>query len=303
MFWISRVPATIGSAKDLLDLDTAFSPCSDARYAWFSKETEYAGISQKWVVYQSSEMRSRTEATYEKNILKETERARKSLKKLLAVEFACEPDARAAAERWIQDHPWFKFTAMKITTTTHRLSGKRGRPAANEPCVTCYLLDVELDLDEGVVAKEREKLGRFILATNDLTISPDDLLAYYKGQGAVEQGFRFLKDKSFRIAEIFLKKPSRIQALAMIMVLCLFVYSLTEYRLRRRLKETGESVLSQLNKPTQNPTLKWVFFKFRGVMELKLIWDSSIVPKVANMNPELVKIVSLLGRSYEKYYF
>jgi len=138
----------------------------------------------------------------------------------------------------------FKFTGMQIITITHRLSGKRGRPAANEPCSTCYTLDAEIETDEIVVAHEREKLGRFILATNDLTISPYDLLAYYKGQGAVEQGFRFLKDKSFRIAEIFLKKPSRIQALAMIMVLCLFVYSLTEYRLRKRLRESGESVPS-----------------------------------------------------------
>jgi len=58
-----------------------------------------------------------------------------------------------------------------------------------------------------------------------------------------------------------------------------------------------------LNKPTQNPTLKWIFFKFRGVLELKIIWDGSIVPKVANMNPELEKIISLLGALYEKYYF
>jgi transposase len=50
----------------------------------------------------------------------------------------------------------------------------------------------------------------------------------------VEQGFKFLKDKSFRIAEIFLKKPSGVQALAVIMVLCLFVFSLTEYRVRKK---------------------------------------------------------------------
>jgi len=35
----------------------------------------------------------------------------------------------------------------------------------------------------------------------------------------VERGFRFLKDRSFRVAEIYLKRPSRIQALAMVMEL------------------------------------------------------------------------------------
>ena len=102
----------------------------------------------------------------------------------------------------------------------------------------------------------KRKLGRFILATNDLDLSPDELLAIYKDPETVERGFRFLKDPSFRVAEIFLKKPSRIQALAKVMLLCLFIYSMTEFRLRRRLHETGETVTSQTKKQTQNPTLK-----------------------------------------------
>jgi Transposase len=185
----------------------------------------------------------------------------------------------------------------------HRENHKRGRPAIDVPCITRYIIESEVEPNEGAIDNARAKLGRFILATNDLTLNPDDLLAYYKGQGAVEQGFRFLKDKSFRIVEIFLKKPSRIQALAVIMILCLFVYSLTEYRLRKRLKETGESVLSQMNKPTRNPTLKWVFFKFRGVIEFKIRVNNSEVARIGNMKPELAKIVSLLGAPYEKYYF
>ena len=97
-------------------------------------------------------------------------------------------------------------------------------------------------------------LGRFVLATNDLELSPDTLLEYYKGQGTVERGFRFLKDKSFRVSEVYLKKKSRIQALAMIMVLCLFIYSMVEFRMRRNLERTGETVISQTKKQTQRPT-------------------------------------------------
>ena len=76
-----------------------------------------------------------------------------------------------------------------------------------------------------------------MLATNDLALSPDTMLEYYKGQETVERGFRFLKDKSFRVSEVYLKKKSRIQALAMIMVLCLFIYSMVEFRLRRTLND------------------------------------------------------------------
>jgi len=92
-----------------------------------------------------------------------------------------------------------------------------------------YKSTAEIEYNPAVLAEERRILGRFVLATNDLELSADELLANYKGQGAVERGFRFLKDKSFRVAEVFLKKISRIQALAMVMVLCLFIYALTEF--------------------------------------------------------------------------
>jgi len=91
----------------------------------------------------------------------------------------------------------------------------------------------------------------FVLATNDPELSVDTILTYYKEQGKVEGLFRFLKDKSFRVAEIFLKNNSRIKALAMIMVLCLFIYSMTEFRLRRELARSGNGY--QPNKKTDKP--------------------------------------------------
>ncbi len=68
----------------------------------------------------------------------------------------------------------------------------------------------------GLVNNSGQKPGRFILATNDMEMSADGLLANNTGQGAVERGFRFLKDTSFRVAEVFLKNTSCVQALAMI---------------------------------------------------------------------------------------
>jgi transposase len=106
------------------------------------------------------------------------------------------------------------------------------------------------------VAEAKSKLGMFILATNDLNLDPNTILSYYKGQQAVERCFRFLKNKSFRVAEVYLKKPERIEALAMIMVLTLTIYSIAEWMLRKRMRETGETIPNQLKKPTQKPTLK-----------------------------------------------
>ncbi len=88
-----------------------------------------------------------------------------------------------------------------------------------------------------------------------LSLDSETVLNHYKGQMLVEKGFRFLKDKSFRVAEVYLKSEKRIEALSMVMVLCLMVYSFTEMLLRKRLKEEDETVLNQKKKPTSTPTL------------------------------------------------
>jgi len=105
-----------------------------------------------------------------------------------------------------------------------------------------YRIEAEIEPNREYYAGKIKKLGRFVLVTNDLDLDPDRLLANYKNQAQVERGFRFLKANSFRVSEIFLKKNTRIEALAMIMTLSLFIYSLTEFRVRKALKERNETV-------------------------------------------------------------
>ncbi len=62
-----------------------------------------------------------------------------------------------------------------------------------------------------------------LMASNDRTINGELILRYYKGQNAVEKGFRFLKDKSLRVAEEHLKKEERIEALSMIIIYSLLI--------------------------------------------------------------------------------
>jgi transposase len=277
-FWISRAPATLNEVKELVAADLPLQPCMDDRYRYAAQLSDYAGIPQKWVVYHSIPMQEQQEKTFAKRLENDRKKAETSLRKLRAREFACEPDARIAAGKWLQEHPLFRFSSLDIRITTRKKTKKRGRPKADEPVETVYTVATEIEYNPGEVAERRQKLGRFVLATNDLDLSPDELLADYKEQGAVERGFRFLKDPSFRVAEIFLKKPSR------------------------NLQETGETVTGQTKKQTRIPTLKWVFFRFRGVRELRFRAGEAVMVIVTNMTPELGKILRLLGKEYENYY-
>ena len=91
------------------------------------------------------------------------------------------------------------------------------------------------------------------------------VLKTYKSQQSVERGFRFLKSPDFLVSSFFLKKPERIEALLMVMTLCLLIYSALEYKVRQKLRETGEHFPDQLRKPSQNPTTRWIFFCFLGL--------------------------------------
>ena len=128
------------------------------------------------------------------------------------------------------------------------------------------------------------------------------MLNYYKGQQVVEHGFRFLKDKCFHVSEVYLKKEERIESLSMIMVLSLLIYSFAEWRLREKPRETGQTIPNQLNKPTQRPTMRWVFEIFMGVIQAAIIQDGKVIKVSVNLNSTQIKILALLGKECENYY-
>jgi len=302
-FWISHPPANIDEVKTLLVADEPMIPGEEEGYSFHERQVTYAGIEQKWILVHSEKGRKASEKRYEKNLAKRLEKARKSWKKLRAKEFACEPDALMAARLWFDEYPYLSADQIQVSSKIKKKNGKKGRPAKNEDVDTVYSVDSQLEIVPAVIEQEKARLGRFVLATNDLELDADSILKYYKGQQSVERGFRFLKDKSFRVAEVFLKKESRIEALSMIMVLCLFVYAIAEWYLRSRLKETGTTVKNQLKKPIQNPTMKWIFTLFMRPAEVTVTINSHIQRFIVNLDDEMTQILDLLGPAFQKYYF
>ncbi|ABD40936.1 transposase, IS4 family [Methanospirillum hungatei JF-1] len=300
--WISNVPATINEMTELLKSDLLFTPTSDPRYSCSSVDSHYGGVPQKWIVVSSEEMKARELKTFEKNLPVRFKAALKGLKQISKVCYACETDASNALLRYLNETPLVKLVDSRIKVSYKRENGKKGRPKAGETLIPQYSIDARVELAQDFVESEKQYLGRFILATNVLSLDSETVLNHYKGQMLVEKGFRFLKDKSFRVAEVYLKSEKRIEALCMVMVLCLMVYSYTEMLLRKRLKEEDETVLNQKKKPTSRPTLKWIFFKFREIKSCIISVDDALHSSIQNLDRELLKILRLLGPEYEKFY-
>lgn len=299
-FWISRVPHSLGETDLLLDAHVEMKQCLDSRYSYYETVSDYAGIAQKWVLVHSKEMERTKTTTFEKNLAEEVKKTEKSLWHLSGQEFFCREDAVKAALKWAKKHPLVEFEALD--TVVVRKKNGRGRPKNGEVLKEVYRVEARIRVVEKEVERRRGRLGRFILATNDLELDAESLIHDYKEQGVVERGFRFLKDDTFRVSNVYLKKPHRIQALAMIMVLCLLLYNFLEWKLRQKLKETGKTVRSQTRKQVQTPSMKWIFFLFYGVAEICIQRGEIKLKEVINMTDELQTLLGLLGTDYGKYY-
>ena len=100
-----------------------------------------------------------------------------------------------------------------------------------------YKIDAVAAMNEDKMEEERNRKGRFILVTNELKVenySDEKMLSEYKEQQHVERGFQFLKEPWFMLDSVFLKSEKRIEALMMVMTLCLLVYNVAQYRLRKK---------------------------------------------------------------------
>jgi transposase len=169
--------------------------------------------------------------------------------------------------------------------------------------VVGYKIEATFERNQKEVAKQLNKKGRFILATNELDTERyknEQILEEYKEQQNVEGGFRFLKDPWFMVDSIFLKLPRRIEALMMIMALCLLVYNVGQHKLRESLKAQKTFLPNQLGKEVSNPTLKWIFQIMEGV-GVVYFYDQSlshtIREVITNLNDLRKKIIWLFGKN------
>jgi transposase len=173
--------------------------------------------------------------------------------------------------------------------------------------VLSYQLRGELKPDLTALEKIRSTFGKFILATNEMdaqALPTKKMLSHYKEQGiAVERGFRFLKDPLFFAHSLFLKSPARIMALIMVMGLALLIFALAERQLRLRLKQENATIPSQTGKPTQTPTMRWVFQMFEGIDLLLILQNEQVVSrKMLNLNTDHLLIIRLLGEHTQNCY-
>lgn len=309
--WVTRVPETILEAKatvsqmdDAIIWKTSEANGEDgkkSKYRYSSSRSFFGDIEQRWLLVFSEHAYEKEKKTLEKNLKLMEEQVVKDIWHLSKQEFWCMADANTEALTIKKKYPLFQFMSKISETVKYKNAGK---PKLGErPEVVGYQIELVAERNLEEVEKLLRRKGRFILATNDLdeeSFSDEQILREYKSQQNVERGFRFLKDPWFMVDSVFLKSRKRIESLMMVMTLCLLVYNVGQYMLRKRLKDENETLPNQLGKGVQNITMRWVFQCMEGI-GLAQIFDPSgeelIRAGVTNLTEVRRKIIRLMGNS------
>jgi transposase len=241
-----------------------------ARYRSFETEVSIYDRSWRVVVFHSDAHDLRKTRALEKRLKDDKKEMAKHGTDREKIEFACRPDAEAAFQ-------------MLSEGTFHRLIGdiqeiphyRRGRPRADGASTVTHLtyrLRLRVEPKAEAIALAEKETGCFVLITNVPLEGPGaldsrELLAAYKDQHYIERNFGFLKDPVI-VNSLFLKTPSRIEALGLILVLSLLVWRLMERTMRLTLKETGSTVRGWEKRQTSRPTTFMMTIAFQSVIVL-----------------------------------
>lgn len=305
MFWITRAPENIKEVRTLVstpEQDLIWTDLNNG-YSYYATTSTYKDVTQRWVMFFSEAAYLRENKTLDKKIKKEDESQNKAWWHLSNQIFSCQDDAYDQAKA---QEKLLKFHAVIFSVVEEKKYASKGRPKADAlPETIGYKIEFTLSLNEEKIAEIRARKGRFVLATNQLDeviLSNESVLKEYKGQAGTERGFKFIKDDTFQVDSVFLKTPERIDALMMVMTLCLMVYGVSEYELQRSLQEKNETILNPSKKPTSTPSLRWVYFLFRVVNELSFTNGNHVQKLVVNLNAILRKIIRHFGKRASEIY-
>ncbi len=288
--WITRVPLSIKAAQFYVR-ETPESQLVETEregYKAVIKESTYGGIKQKWVIIESASRKESDLKQLSKKLTKDEEKANSLVNSLSKKNYENRTEIKAVFRCEQKKLRYHQLVLKNVEETLDKKINK-----------TVYKATIALEKKFDKIEEEEKKAGRFILATNVLeNLSPSDILIAYKGQQSCEGGFRFFKDPLFFADAVFLKYPSRIETMAMLMGLSLLVYTIGQRQLRTNLKQNNTGLKNQLGKLTDQPTLRWIFQGFQGIHVVVL----NGVKQIVNLTDSRVETLNYFSQYCQKYY-
>jgi len=232
------------------------------------------GKTYRAVVVHSSSQDQRRQQHLKRDIQASSATLEATVREAARQEYFCHADAEAAAAKLRTLQSTYHGVQVDVEERPQYGPGRPSRTQARHVKALRYGLQVTLHERSEVLARKTQETGCFVLLTNvptagEMAHTARDVLRAYKAQHGIEQNFGFLKDPLI-VNSLFLKKPERIEALGLVLLLALLLWRLVERTLRVHVETTGKPLTGWDKKATQKPTAFMLMTKFAGVMVLKV---------------------------------
>lgn len=305
--FITRIPKTYQEEAKAVSASLESNQWAklDEQNQYYEYQLTHLDMKQRWLVVYSTPARTRAESSVHRQIEKEYRAVERALLHLTNQDFSCELDARES------------FNQLSAKLTYHELSLNGvdcldrypgvGRPKKGTlPMKRVYRIKASISCL--MLARQTSIFTQstYVIGTNTTAeeLSAQEVIEAYKNQNAsIERGFRFLKDPQFFVSSFYLKKPSRIMSLLMIMSLSLLVYSVLQRHLRQVLAQKGEKLPNQINQEVTNPTIRWVFQLLEGIDVVYMQIKDKIQHQIMGMTQLREKIIRLFYPPICDFYF
>lgn len=186
--------------------------------------------------------------------------------------FFCRPDAEAAAAQGRTLRTAYHLLEVGVEERPRFSPGRSKKGTPRLPVAIDYVLRTRIAEQQEAIAQRQQMAGCFVLLSNvpadgEAAYSAERILRTYKEQHGIEKNFGFLKDDQI-VNALFLKRPERIEALGLILLISLLLWRLIERVMRTELEARQATLPGWDNKPTARPTAYMVTWKFKGVLLL-----------------------------------
>ena len=195
---------------------------------------------------------------------------------------------------------------IKEKRNQKKVNAYAGKPARIKKWST---FELHIQRNEEAILAKKELAGWQVYATtiSQRKLSFEKVVWKYRQQNRIESRFNDLRNKVIPLLPIFLKKDNRVEALVSVLMVCLKICSVIEFKIAKRLKEEQKELANiyagNPKQSTARPTAKKILEQFKRIAITLIYEPKEQLPRVmmTDLNQSILEIIRLIGFKSDIY--
>jgi transposase len=269
----------------------------NASYQAYDTAVDLYGRSFRAVVIHSSAHDKRRQKRIDKELAQARQTLADALLPSIKASFFCHADAEAELKRLHALPMAYHRLETRIEEEIKYAKGRPGKDGSRKVAGHRWRIHADIVDRPEVLEQKRAEAGCFVLLTNRPKQMQDaqtaeELLQTYKDQDGIERNFSFLKDPLI-VNDLFLKRPERIEALGMVLLLCLLIWNLMQRQMRQYLEHSNSTLEGLDRRKTNRPTSYAMTTKFCNILILRIGHSRRLKKPLSSIQSGYIKALGL----------